>query len=152
MPTDPFYGLLEREAFRATVKNNSAKMAWHSVEVSSTGWGESDIADCVVFDSLFIERPTVTHGYSLDQDDLVDGSYPRAVGFVRDWKLDTSGFWRGAWVSVCVDGGSEDGKPVGYALTHSFVFSGMAIKAIREDITADNDPVPNNLLEIVDPT
>lgn len=141
---------LQREMFRDTVKTNSGKMAWHSVEVTSVGWGESDIAEAIVFDSLFIERPTVTHGYSIDQDVLVDGRYPRAVGFVRDWKLDPKGFWRGAWVSVCVDMGSEFPVGDGYNLIHSFVFSGVAIKPIREDLTADSDPVPNAQLDVTD--
>lgn len=143
--TDPFSAFVERETFRHHVSNNSARMAFYSQEVSSSGWGDADIPDCVLFDSVFIERPTVSHGFSIDGDRLVADQYPRAQGFVREWKLDTNGFYRGAWVTLSVDGGDFVG---GYDIVHSFLFTGTAIKAIREDLTADSDPVPNNQLEV----
>ena len=146
--TDPLSVLLEREMFRTQVRSNSAKMAWHSAEVTSDGWGEIDIPDCIVFDSVFSERPTVSYGFSIDQDDLVDGQYPRSGGFVRDWKLDQNGFWRGAWVSLTVDMGFAAPVGAGYSIVHSFVFSGIALSAVREDLTADSDPVPNALLQV----
>ena len=146
--TDPFSAFLDRESFRTQVAGNSAKLAFNSAEVSSSGWGEVDIEECIVFDSVFTERPTVGYGYSVDEDALIDGQYPRAIGFVRDWKLDKNGFWRGAWVSLCVDMGRLEPVGGGYDLIHSFVFSGIALTAIREDLTADSDPVPNALLQV----
>jgi hypothetical protein len=148
--TNPFDVLLDREHQQKQVKNNSAKWAYHSAEVVSVGWGEQDIADCILFDSLFTERPTVHHGYSLDEGELMDGFYPRAVGFVRDWKLDPKGFYRGAWVSVVVDGYGVGGPFFGYVLVHSFGFTGTSIKPVREDITAASDMIPNEALEILD--
>lgn len=145
--TDLFGSFLERERFRRTVEENSAKLAIYSDEVTTSGWGEIDLEDCIIFDSTFIERPTVSYGCALDEVDLIDGEYPRPFGFVRDWKQDQNGFYRGAWVSVVV---SSAGVPVsaGYNLFHSFVFTGIALKPIREDLTADSDPLPNALLEV----
>lgn len=147
--TDLFSSFLEREQFQRTVRDNSAKLAIYSDEVTTSGWGEVDLEDCIVFDSTFIERPTVSYGCAVDEVELIDGEYPRPFGFVRDWKQDQNGFYRGAWVSVVIDGSPyiAPSSP-GYDLVHSFVFTGIALKPIREDLTADSDPLPNALLEV----
>lgn len=147
--TDIFSAFIERERFRRTVDENSAKVAIYSNEVTTSGWGEIDLEDCIVFDSTFIERPTVSYGCAVDEVELIDNEYPRPFGFVRDWKQDQNGFYRGAWVTVVVDGPPYL-PPVssGYDLVHSFVFTGIALKPIREDLTADSDPLPNALLEV----
>jgi len=148
--TDMFSAFLERERFQKTTQDNSAKLAIYSDEVSTTGWGEVDLEDCLVFDSTFIERPTVSYGCSIvDEDALVEGEYPRPHGWVRDWKQDQNGFYRGAWVSVVVDGSPYTAPAgLGYEIVHSFVFTGIALKPIREDLTADSDPLPNSMLEV----
>ena len=67
--TDMFSAFLERERFQKTTRDNSAKLAIYSDEVTTTGWGEVDLEDCIVFDSTFIERPTVSYGCSIVDED-----------------------------------------------------------------------------------
>lgn len=138
----------EREAWVRQVDQNSVRLAIASMVVSTEGWGEKTIRKVIDFGATFIEQPTVSHGYALsdDADDdevLVDGRWPRAMGFVRDWQsFDQGGmrFYTGAYVAVIVDTiGPAQLIPdpfddPGYTIEHSFTFTGLALKGIMPSI------------------
>src|ERR1035437_4573024 len=114
-----------REALVRQVAENSARLASATVDVPTTGWGEFSPALCLDFFTTFIHEPTVSYGYSVDGDTLVDGRYPRAWGFVRQWRQDPKGLYNGAWVGIAVDTLSseftEGGTPPTYDLIHKFM-------------------------------
>lgn len=138
----------EREAWVRQVEENSARLAASSVSIVTTGWGEKAIRKVVDFGCTFIEQPTVQHGYALsdDEDDdeiLIDGRWPRAMGFVREWQhFEQNGirYYTGAYVAVIVDTiGPTQVTPdpfndPNYTIEHSFIFTGIAIKDIMASI------------------
>lgn len=123
---DPL-GLLEiRSALKDAQRENSARQAKTVVTWTTTGMGAIKVDHYLDLGITFLEEPIVSTGYALDQDDdLVEGSYPKAFAGVYDWKLDTRGYYTGVWVFFVVE---TTGKPVNYKLNHHFVFQGMALK------------------------
>lgn len=133
-----------REAWVRQVQENSARLALSSAPVETTGWGPKVIKKMIDFGATYTEQPTCHHGYALsdDEDDeavLVDGRWPRAMGFVRAWEsFEQNGtrFYTGAYVAVIVDTiGPTDGVPIpfddpGYVLEHTFLFTGIAMKEV----------------------
>lgn len=134
----------EREDWTAQVADNSARgaIAWGTAH--SHGWGEIVIEDAIDFGLTFVHQPIVLYGFALDDDEqLVDGHYPRCSGGVFHWITDENDFYVGAHVFVTVatadpilaaqsaqfDMVLDDwGVDPGYDITHSWMFSGLAIK------------------------
>lgn len=145
----------DREAWNQQVKQNSARTAWAWGRCHSHGWGEYEIEDPIMFGVTFVYQPNVAYGFALEDDDqLVDGRFPRANGGVVSWIMDSSDHYVGAHVFVTVatadpiltgqaalqqatatDGTTPltDGfrQDPGYDITHSFTFVGMAFKAMN---------------------
>lgn len=148
---DPLAGFRERESWTRQVAENSARLAFASGPVITTGWGENLIEEMIDFGCTFIEQPTAHHGYALSDDDddeetLVLGRFPRAHGFVRAWETFTDNgvkHYTGAWVAIIVDSiGPAQEIPFpfndpGYTLEHSFIFSGIAIKDVPAFLADD---------------
>lgn len=123
---DP-YGLLEiRSALKDAQWENTARQAKTSVTWTTTGMGNIKVDHYLDLGITFMYEPAVSSGYALDEDDdLVDGSYPKAFAGVYDWKRTTSGYYTGVWVFFVVE---VTGKPVNYKIHHHFVFQGLAMK------------------------
>ncbi len=121
-------------------KENGARLA-HSFGVYETsGWGEFESEDAIVFDAPYLERPSVSYGASLlDDDDTAkvrDTRFPRCSGIVKDWDIDKNGLYRAAWVLVVVEDQSPFVEPTDpdpdpdYNIVHDFTFLGTAMKDI----------------------
>lgn len=134
----------ERDRWNNQVAQNSARTAFAWGDCSSHGWGEYEIADPIMFGITFVAQPTVAHGWAMQDDDqLTEGRFPRAGGGVTRWIRDSNDFYVGAHVLVTVatadpllaaqafDVYEEFHNDPGYDLTHTFTFTGMAIKDIH---------------------
>lgn len=123
---DP-YGLLQiRSSLIDAQRENTARQAKTTVTWTTTGVGAVKVEKVFAFPVTFLYEPIVSTGYALDEDDdLVDGSYPRAFAGVYDWKYDSRGYYTGAWVFFVVD---TFGKQVNYKINHHLVFQGLALK------------------------
>lgn len=133
MTQDPFIGVNPivgaLESHRAKLEQvweNTARQAWSYASLTTTGVGEIQHPTVVRFDCTFIEQPKVAHGFSLDGDTLVDGSFPTVSAGVWKWWQDKRGFYLGAYVFFVVTGVAS------YAIQHDFTFSGIAIKDLPE--------------------
>lgn len=133
----------EREAWNSQVSENSARgaLAWGTAQTS--GSGELLIEDPIIFDVTFIEQPIVMYGFAIDDDEkLIEGRFPRVSGGVYRWIRDERDFYVGAHVYVTVATAdpilaaqstnvpADFATDPGYDLTHSFTFSGVAMKEI----------------------
>lgn len=133
----------EREAWNSQIAENSARGAWAYGTAHSKGWGEIMIDEPIMFGLTFVKQPIVSYGFALDDDDqLVDGRFPRANGGVVRWVLDADDFYVGAYVFVTVatadpllaaqslDVATDFREDPNYDITHSFTFFAVAIKDI----------------------
>ena len=114
------------------VNENSARLAQAFAMYDSTGWGEFTVQAVFDFGLTFVEEPVVAYCYALDGDTLVDTRFPRAWGGVYKWKLDSKGFYTGAWVFFVVETRSSfietSAAEPGYEINHYFTFTGIAYK------------------------
>lgn len=130
----PWQNMEDRRRQLLQTQENSTRLAQAFAHFTTTGWGEWTIPHVVRFDCTFVEKPTVAHGYAIEDEDLVDTRFPRGWGGVYRWQQNYKGFYTGAWVFFIVETQSltidtfED-EP-GYTLTHFFHFTGMALKDV----------------------
>lgn len=133
----------DREKWNSQVGDNQARIAFAWGDAKSTGWGEYEIEDPIMFGISFVYRPTVAHGWYLSNENaLTDGRFPRAGGGVTRWVQDHQDFYVGAYVLVTVATADpllaaqstnvpqEFKKNPKYKITHTFTFTGLAIKDI----------------------
>lgn len=143
---------VERERWNSQTEENSARGAWAWGSVHTAGWGEIILDEPIMFGLTFTEQPVVSYGFALDDDDqLVEGRFPRCSGGVLSWVRTPNDFYVGAHVFICVatvdpmlaaqnwvtamsEGAvlvptGYDTDP-GYDLTHSFTFNALAIKDV----------------------
>lgn len=152
---NPYFG--DREAWNDQIAQNAARTAWAWGQASSHGFGEFLIEDPIIFGLTFVYPPNVSHGFALvDDDQLVDGRYPRAGGGVASWIQDSNDHYVGAHVFVTVGtadpimaaqgalleakDGHFDGETApafdrfredpGYDVTHNFMFVGLSFKDV----------------------
>lgn len=131
----------EREQWNSQVEENSARYAFAYGKAHSSGWGEVVVADPIMFGITYVHEPTVAYGYALDDDDqLVDGRFPRCSGGVLRWVRTPEEYYVGAYVLVTVatadpliaaqslDVAADFGQDPGYDITHSWTFGALAIK------------------------
>jgi hypothetical protein len=143
----------DRERWNSQTQENSARGAWAWGSVHSKGWGEIVVEDPIMFDISFVHQPIVAYGFALDDDDqVVDGRLPRCSGGVLRWVTTPDGYFIGAYVFVTVatadpmlasqawiESSLEADPPTvtvpddytddpGYDITHSLMFSALAIK------------------------
>ncbi len=128
-------------------QENSARLAHSKGSFTTTGWGEFNPEDAITFSSPYLERPTVTYGWSLEEEDDAEElrvtRYPRANGGVLRWNRTAQGFYTGAYVVICVEDRSPfiastdpDPDPT-YNILHDFVFLGVAMKDITSPLNGD---------------
>lgn len=149
-----FQALEQRRAQLQQVAENSARYASSYVTFTTTGWGEFLSPECQYFTTTFVERPSVSHGFSVDGDKLIEGRFPRVTAGVHKWLQDENGFYTGAWLFFVVETmglqwqdiyvmpTAADGKvgtvhmktPIppdpNYTLIHDFTFTGVAMKSL----------------------
>lgn len=152
---DPGFAALQRQ--RGQLQRdaeNAARYASSFVSYKTTGWGQFLAPDAQYFTTTFVERPFVSHAFSLDGDDLVDGRYPRVTAGVHKWLIDGDGFYRGAWLFFVIETLGVQSQPTyvlpqsesdtvglvsvpvpipadpNYEILHDFTFTGTAMKAI----------------------
>lgn len=134
----------DRDEWQTQVADNSARGAFAWGTAHSHGWGEIIIEDAIDFGVTFVHQPIVLYGFALENDDQwVDGHAPRSNGGVLNWITDENDFYIGAHVYVTVTTADpilaaqsaqfdtvaiDWGNDPGYDLTHSWMFSGLAIK------------------------
>jgi hypothetical protein len=124
-----------REYIRRNAEN-STRLATAHGRFQTTGWGEIEFEQCFVFGLTFIEKPSMSYGYSIADDDVepVLTRFPRSAGFVSRWKMNEKGFYVGAWCAVVVEDQStlvattEDDP--NYLLDHDYRFEGIAMKDV----------------------
>lgn len=133
---------------------NAARYASSFISFKTTGWGEFLSPEAQYFTTTFVERPFVSHCFSLDGDDLIEGRYPRVTAGVHKWVLDGDGFYRGAWLFFAIETlgiqsqqtyvlPQNESTSIGlvsvpsplaadpnYEIIHDFTFTGTAMKAI----------------------
>jgi hypothetical protein len=167
-PVDPGFQALElRRQALAAYRENSARLAYCRLPFTTTGWGEFKFEKAVRFTCTFIERPAISHGLSMEGDDLVPTRFPRVTAGVYKWVIDVNGFYVGAYVFFVVESlgaqmetsvatASGATLPTGatytirekstldrakddpkYNLLHDLQFSGVGIKALPAYL-ADN--------------
>lgn len=132
MVMDPFQALERHRGLIRQIDENSTRLAQSYGVYTTTGWGEFKDANVVHFQVTFIEEPIVSHGFSINGDTLVTTRFPRAHGFVHQWKQDHRGYYTGAWLATVVDTAAFNipqlSDDPGYSIDHTFVFTGIAIK------------------------
>lgn len=121
-------------------KENASRLAHAFGTWETTGWGEFAPEEAIVFDSPYLYRPSVSYGASLLSDDdtaeLRVTRFPRSTGMVKDWDRDKNGFYRAAWVIICVEDRSSFIAPTepdpdpNYNIVHDFTFLGVAFKDV----------------------
>jgi len=143
----------DRERWNSQVAENSARGAWAWGNVHTKGWGEIVLDEPIMFGLTYTTQPIVSYGFALDDDNqLVDGRFPRCSGGVLRWITTPAGFYIGAhvfvtvatadpalaaqaWVdasltTLVVTPPDDYRTDPGYDLTHSFLFQALAIKDI----------------------
>lgn len=122
-------------------QENSTRLAQSFAHFTSKGWGEFSMEGVTRFDCTFIEKPTIAHGYALEDDDLINDRFPRCWGGSYKWQRNNKGFYVGCWIffivetqSILIDTFSLEPN---YNITHFFSFTGLATK-----------DVPSHLLEL----
>lgn len=149
-----FVALEQRRARIAQTDENSARYASAFLSYTTTGWGETLLPEVQRFTTTFLERPSVSHGLSVDGDTLVAGRFPRVTAGVHKWLQDENGFYVGAWLFFIVETVGLQDKPVyvmptpvdgmvptvrmtapipkdpNYTLVHDFTFTGVAMKSL----------------------
>jgi len=149
-----FQAAERRRAEIAKVDENSARYASAFVSYTTTGWGEKLCPEVKKFTTTFLERPSVSHGLSVDGDALIDGRYPRVTAGVHKWLQDENGFYVGAWLFFVIETVGLQDKQVyvmptpadgmiptvkmaspippdpNYTLIHDFTFTGVAMKSL----------------------
>lgn len=118
---------------------NGARHASSYTMIDSNGSGELLHPEVVEFDCTFIQEPIVAHGWALDGDELVKGSYPRVSAGVFRWRTNRRGHYTGAWLFFTVDVPGdlvdpETGNAFGYSINHYFTFSGVAMKDLPDHL------------------
>lgn len=143
---------VDRDRWNSQVAENSARGAWSWGTVHTKGWGEVILDEPIMFGLTYVDEPTVAYGFVLDDDDqLVDGRFPRCSGGVMRWVREGQ-FYVGAHVFICVatadpmmaaqawveaslaagvltppDAFLDDPN---YDITHDFTFQAIAIKNV----------------------
>jgi hypothetical protein len=103
-PVDPgFRALEQRRSQLDAIRENSARLAYCHLTFTTSGWGEFKVPDAVRFTCTFAERPAVSHGLSIDGDDLVPTRFPRVTAGVYKWVQDVDDFYIGAHVFFVVE-------------------------------------------------
>ena len=133
--TSAWQNLEGRREYLRQHSENSTRLATAHARFQTTGWGEVEFENCFIFGVTFVDQPSVSFGYSLQEGlDPVPSRFPRAFGFVSQWKLNDKGFYVGAWCAVAVDDrssfiGTTEPDP-DYVLEHDFRFEGIAMKDV----------------------
>lgn len=155
LSTNPLVDALE--AHRGKVeqtRENTARLAQAFASYETTGDGEIILNEPYLFGCTFIERPTTSYGFALNEAanaagiDVQFGKLPQASGGVREWVKDGRGYYTGCYVFFSVRTQAitrttpvdpdEDPAPVvdptaatpNYVIDHDFMFSGIAIKDV----------------------
>lgn len=143
---DPYRQMERLRAERDRHKENSARTAFAWGFGVTRGVGETRFTKRISFNLAFIQEPAISYGYAVEAvannsdygDVLVDNRFPRCVGGVYDWQLDSRGFYLGAWAFAVVqtlDTANFKGAVLpepGYTIRHSFGFTGLAFKALPD--------------------
>ena len=154
-PVSPGFAALEQRRAQLTRDaENSARYASSYVSYKTTGWGEFISEECQRFTTTFTKRPSVSHSFSLDGDELIDGRFPRVTAGVHKWLQDNDDFYIGAWVFFVIETFGVQSQPAyvlptsesqrvglvslpvplpadpNYEILHDFTFTGVAMKAI----------------------
>lgn len=149
-PNDYF---ADRERWNSQTAENAARGAWAWGTVHTHGWGEIVLPEPIMFGLTFVHPPVTAYGFALNDDDqLVEGRFPRCSGGVLRWVMTPGEFYIGAhvfvtvatadpmlasqaWVkksleavppAVTVPDDYQDDP--GYDITHSFTFNALALK------------------------
>jgi len=141
---------LEMERRRSEVNRhgeNSPRLAQAWATFRTEGWGEKAFEDCFDFNLTFAERPYIQYGNvvisnglaaSVEGADeiLIDTRFPRCTGGVFQWRLNSRGFYTGAWCYVTVESASPfiatTFDEPNYVIQHHFQFSAIGIKDMPE--------------------
>lgn len=93
----------QREAWDSQIQENSARHAWATGKVTSSGWGDFILDEPIMFDTTFVNEPVVSYGWAMNDDDQLDENFiPRCSGGVLRWVLDEHDYWVGAHVLIAV--------------------------------------------------
>ena len=108
LTTTPFGQLEARRAQLDAATENQARSSRTSLTYTTTGTGELTITTHLDLQNRFVEEPAFTCGFALDvSTPLVSGYFPRVGAGVREWVVDATGCYIGAYLCFTVDiGGS----------------------------------------------
>lgn len=137
--TTPWQSIQAHQARVEQMRTNAARHATSYTAVDSRGSGELLHDECIEFNTTFIHEPMVAHGWALDGDALIEGSYPRVSAGVYRWRRNRRGYYTGCWLFFTVDvpGDLVDpdtGNALGYNINHYFTFAGTAIKDLPDHL------------------
>jgi hypothetical protein len=133
----PWQSIRAQQAREHQTATNSARHATSFAFLRTTGSGELRHPEVLAFDCTFIHQPSIAHGFTLDGDTLIEGSFPRVTAGVHRWRRNRIGHYTGAWVYVVVDvpgGITLAPGDLGYALGHTFTFAGTAMKDLPDHL------------------
>jgi hypothetical protein len=145
--TNPWLDMERRRSEVNRHGENAPRLANAWASYKTTGWGEVSFPNCHEFDLTFAERPYTHYGHVVlsnslpvtspgSDEVLIDTRFPRCSGGVYQWKVNSRGFYTGAWVYVTVDTQSPFIQAVyeepNYTIQHHFTFEGIGIKDLPE--------------------
>jgi hypothetical protein len=142
----PMEEIVDRLRDRDRHKENASRLAHSFGEFETTGWGEFRFETAIMFESPYVERPSVSYGWSLIEDEgekIRDTRFPRCSGGVVMWDVNDRGLYRGAWVLVTVEDRSALIAPTvpdpdpDYTIIHDFTFLGVMMKDILPPLHID---------------
>lgn len=118
-------------------RENSSRLAISNGFITATGSGEHQESAVIRFGCVFVERPAVAYGWSIDGDLLEENQFPRVSAGVYGWDRDQKGRYLGAFVMVTVDIPTGLVEDLSYDIDIDFTFSGIAIKDIPDYLLDD---------------
>jgi len=139
-----FQQQLDRAGFIDEVQENAGRHAIAYGSFITTGNGEISNPDVLRFNTSFVHMPAVSYSYYVDEDDLVDGQWPRCWGGVLGWEVsnrDDFNLYTGAYAFVVVETSSyqfppEDISEPEYEIRHFFTFNGVGLKFVPADFAS----------------
>ena len=122
-------------------RQNSARLALYRHTHASSGVGPVLLADPIIFDATFLERPHFTQGSAVKvPPDLTVWNMPMGAAGVWQWERNLKGHYIGAYIHLEVRMETRTGEVLDYPhveVLHDLLFSGVAYKDLGSAATTE---------------
>lgn len=126
-------------ARRRQQDQNSARLAYSSHKIGSSGFGSIRREEPIIFDVVFLEEPIFTQGALLVKRPTTEMPDPTGVAGVWQWHRNPKGHYVGAYIYLAVSTGDSyyDATGQDIRMSHHLLFQGVGYKDLGQEVATE---------------